>query len=292
MGGVCTDITQFKAAEDRLKAEQKRLDAVLHNLDVGIITSDASGQITMFNRKAAELTGQSSASVKGKHFDDIYQVRDAGTGSAVRQNPGDNYGNPDQPVLQAVVLDTEDGRTRELLQKTIPLLDGFGQHTGILLILSEINSTIKQDTPPGEAQVGTLGNGTESNRENLSGGLVLVMDDDRLVRKTTTLMLERGGYQVVTAKNGEEAIRIYLDHMATDQPIIAIIMDLTVPGAMGGVEATRQILALDSDARIMVASGYSNDPILANYLAHGFLARVEKPFELDELLVTIRNILQ
>ncbi len=292
LGGICTDITQLKAAEDRLSTEQNRLDTVLQHLDVGIITSDANGRVTMFNRKAAELTDQSKTAAIGLDLDDVYQAQDAKSGAGVHLNPGEDYQTADKHSVQNVKLITENGQARELVQKIIPLLDGFGQHAGILIILQGTSGMIKPTDQfsdvPGSLDAGPrpLGQGL------VSTGLVLVMDDDRLVRKTTKLMLERGGYDVLLAKNGEEAISLYGDHMNTGQPISATIMDLTVSGGMGGVEATEHILALDPKAVILVASGYSNNPVLANYLAYGFLARVDKPFDLEDLLVTIRNILQ
>ena len=288
LGGVCKEITQLKEAEDRLKSEEQRLEMVLRHLEAGVITSDSLGKITMFNRKATQLTGYDSASAIGQNLTDIYQAQDARTGAAVQLNPGDSYSTSGQTQEQEIILISEEGEATELSQKTAQLLDGFGQHAGLLIILQlaedseQISSMVKKQSLTTAS--------TNHNQEGYPNGLILVMDDDSLVRKTTKLMLARGGFDTILAKDGEEAVLLYGKHMKSDEPIDAIIMDLTVPGGMGGVEATEKIMALDPEAKIMVASGYSTDPILANYLAYGFLARVEKPFDLNELLRTIRYI--
>ncbi len=69
-------------------------------------------------------------------------------------------------------------------------------------------------------------------------------------------------------------------------------MDLTIPGGMGGREAAEKLLELDSKARIIVASGYSNDPIMANCQKYGFSAAVVKPFDLADLSNAILTALK
>jgi CheY-like chemotaxis protein len=96
-------------------------------------------------------------------------------------------------------------------------------------------------------------------------------------------MLEGLGYEPLFAANGEEAIRLYREAMDRGEPILGVIMDLTVPGGMGGKEAVQELLKLDSGARIVVFSGYSNDPILANFRDYGFCAAMVKPFKVRDL---------
>jgi DNA-binding NarL/FixJ family response regulator len=63
-----------------------------------------------------------------------------------------------------------------------------------------------------------------------------------------------------------------------------VIMDLTIPGGMGGREAVAELLEMDPAARVIVSSGYSNDPVMADYRGHGFCAAVIKPFQMNELV--------
>ena len=128
---------------------------------------------------------------------------------------------------------------------------------------------IVEDTAPG----------TGSN----TGGRVLVMDDEETIREVSRLMLEHLGYEVVEARDGSEAVRTYKEAIESDRPIDVSILDLTVPGGAGGVEAAKEILEIDPDAMIVVSSGYSMDPVMSNHREYGFQASIAKPFQIDDL---------
>lgn len=116
-----------------------------------------------------------------------------------------------------------------------------------------------------------------------AAGSVLVMDDEEMIRELASEMLIYLGYQVTSCGDGSEAVTRYADALQSGTPFAAVIMDLTIPGGMGGKEAAQQILALDPDAFLVVSSGYSNDPIMANYRAYGFRRAVAKPYKINEL---------
>ena len=124
-----------------------------------------------------------------------------------------------------------------------------------------------------------------------SGGRVLVLDDEPLILALTTQMLEHLGYIVTTCSTGEEAIRLFYDKRETGTPFDAAIMDLTIPGGMGGKEAARQILITDQSARLIVSSGYSNDPILSNYNEYGFCSAIAKPYKVGDLANVLSSAL-
>ena len=135
--------------------------------------------------------------------------------------------------------------------------------------------------------------GAES-RISVSGrgsGRVLVMDDDASVRSTIQRLLERAGYETEGVRTGSEAVSAYAKAMAAGSAFAAVIMDLTVPGADGGKEAITKLLELDSDARAIVASGYSDDPVLANFRNHGFVGVLPKPFCYEDLVGAVRTAL-
>ena len=115
------------------------------------------------------------------------------------------------------------------------------------------------------------------------GGSILVMDDEKMIRDILTEMIEYLGYQVTTCENGEEAIAKYEADIESAKPFLAVIMDLTIPGGMGGKEAAEYILAIDPKASLIVSSGYSNDPIMSNYGSYGFIGAVTKPYNIDQL---------
>lgn len=115
------------------------------------------------------------------------------------------------------------------------------------------------------------------------GKKVLVMDDETMILELAERALRHLGYHVTTCCNGEEAITLYRTSKESGEPFLVAIMDLTIPGAMGGVEAARKILDLDPLARLIVSSGYSNDPVMAQFAKYGFCASIAKPYKGDDL---------
>jgi len=122
-------------------------------------------------------------------------------------------------------------------------------------------------------------------------GRILVMDDEEAVREVARGMLETLGYSVTLAKDGTEAIDVYQAAMASGMPFDSVLMDLTVPGGMGGMEAIKRILEIDSKVKAIVCSGYSSDMVMANPGSFGFRAVVSKPYSLRQLGSTIGNVL-
>lgn len=120
-------------------------------------------------------------------------------------------------------------------------------------------------------------------------GLILIMDDDEMLRDIVQEMLEDGGYQVLQAADGDAALAIYKN---SAEPIDAVIMDLTIPGGMGGKETVKKLLCIDPRAKAIVSSGYSQDPIVANYQDYGFCGAIGKPYQWQELEVLLHQVLQ
>ena len=114
-------------------------------------------------------------------------------------------------------------------------------------------------------------------------GRVLVMDDEEMVRLVTGEILGALGYEVEFACDGGEAIERYRNAKERGQPFDAVIMDLTIAGGMGGKDTIRKLLEYDPDAKAIVSSGYSNDPIMANFREHGFRDVIVKPYKTIDL---------
>lgn len=125
-----------------------------------------------------------------------------------------------------------------------------------------------------------------------ASGHILLMDDNEVVLKATSSMLTRLGHTVETAADGKEAIAKFGAAIRSGKPFDVTIMDLTVPGGTGGKEALGEIRSLDPGARVLVASGYSSDPVLADFGEHGFSGRLAKPFGLRDLDEAIRQVLK
>ena len=114
--------------------------------------------------------------------------------------------------------------------------------------------------------------------ELAGSGKILVMDDEEYIRDLITEILELIGYSVESCAEGKEAVELFRSARQHDVPFEAVILDLTIPGGMGGKDAAVQILEIDPDALLIVSSGYSNDSVIANYRQYGFSDAIPKPF--------------
>ena len=123
-------------------------------------------------------------------------------------------------------------------------------------------------------------------------GRILVMDDEEALRKVLKIMLTKLGYEVEIAKEGSEAIKLYKKAKESGNPYNAVILDLTVPGGMGGKEAIQKLLEVDPLVKAIVSSGYSDDPVLSNYERYGFKGIVAKPFEAVILSKALHEVLK
>jgi CheY-like chemotaxis protein len=121
--------------------------------------------------------------------------------------------------------------------------------------------------------------------------MILVMDDEDMVGEIACQMLEFLGFATTWVKNGADAIKEYKERQEAGQGYAAVILDLTIPGGMGGKDAIGEILAIDRQAKVFVSSGYSSDELMVNYRDYGFAGVIAKPFDLaaiQEILATLR----
>ena len=116
------------------------------------------------------------------------------------------------------------------------------------------------------------------------------MDDEAMIRDIAKDLLVHLGFEVATVSNGQEAVELYREKQGSEAQFDVVIMDLTIPGGMGGKEAIRQLREIDPQVKGIVSSGYSNDPVMAEYEKYGFAGMVHKPFEIDELMATLLDL--
>jgi len=121
-------------------------------------------------------------------------------------------------------------------------------------------------------------------------GRVLVMDDEESIRLLLGEMLQHLGYDVQCVAEGNEALERYQEAYYARQPFHAVILDLTVTGGLGGKDTVQQLRQFDPQVKAIVASGYSNDPVLSRYSTFGFHGVVAKPFRLAELSQVLHQI--
>lgn len=164
-------------------------------------------------------------------------------------------------------------------------------HRGVITVESEINvgTTLRVYLPacPGEVpQPRETG-----QRLRKSDGRVLLMDDERDVREVAGKMLSHLGFKVTLAQDGDQALNLYKHAMSRSEPYDAVILDLTIPGGMGGRQAIVKLREVDPAVRAIVASGFSTNSILSDFQAHGFLGAITKPFTLQSMSQTLTQVL-
>lgn len=128
---------------------------------------------------------------------------------------------------------------------------------------------------------------------NVQGGRgrVLVMDDETLIRNLACRVLDVLGYEATACAEGSAAVAAYRAALQEGRPFAAVLLDLTVPGGMGGRDAAAQILAIDPKALLIVSSGYSIDPVVADFRAYGFAGAVAKPYAIETLAAELDRLL-
>lgn len=154
--------------------------------------------------------------------------------------------------------------------------EGYGTNIHFCLPASE--SMVQKETDAGEGVI--TGKGT-----------ILVMDDEEMVRVVAAEILRQLGYDSEFAEDGQEAVELYEKALKKGNPYDAVILDLTIPGGMGGEEAVICIRERDPDVIAIVSSGYSNDPVMANYKEYGFTNVIAKPYKIPELSKVLNQVL-
>lgn len=112
-----------------------------------------------------------------------------------------------------------------------------------------------------------------------------------MVLSVTRQMLEKYGFSAKEATDGKQAITMYKQSMEAGEPFSLVIMDLTIPGGIGGKEAIKDLMVIDPGAKAIVSSGYSTDPVMANYGDYGFKGRLMKPFNMKELIKEVTRVI-
>lgn len=129
------------------------------------------------------------------------------------------------------------------------------------------------------------------DKDGVDNGKILVMDDEKYVLGITCDMLSSIGYKVTPTVNGTEAIELYKEAKGSGQPYDAVILDLIIPNGMGGKEVIKKLRKVEPKVKAIVSSGYSNDPVIAEFRKYGFQGAIAKPYGARELSEVLRGVM-
>ncbi|MCK5796906.1 MAG: PAS domain S-box protein, partial [Deltaproteobacteria bacterium] len=249
------------------------------------------------------------------HGENVYRVEGAALwaqGDEVKVAQGDSVEGAQENWVKVSVKDQGEGMPPSVLPK---IFDPYftTKETGSGLGLATVYSIVKKhrghidvESQEGRGTTFTLWlpvahdlssdavaslSSDASEERSKASWRVLVMDDEALIRKVMGRMLDGFGHRHDVVEEGDEAVRKYKRAMAEGRPFDVVIMDLTIPGGMGGKEAIEAVLEIDPAAKVIVSSGYSTDPIMANYEAYGFRGCLVKPFSVEEVKKELSRVM-
>ncbi len=229
-------------------------------------------------------------------------VRDAASEAFLSVDKGD--------YVRITIQDTGVGIPKEIIDKIFdPYFTTKQQGSGLGLaichsIINKHDGYLTVDSRPGKGTTFTLFLPAIRSKESrndiiekskdapvVKAARVMVMDDEKMIRDVASAQLAILGHEAIPVIDGVQAINKYQELLDGGTTVDIVIMDLTIPGGMGGQEAAEKLLKIDPAAKIIVASGYSNDPAMANYREYGFSAAIAKPFDLQQLSNAITSVL-
>lgn len=236
-------------------------------------------------------------------------------GGVIKVSAENVSGGPEEALLlkegryiKFSVQDTGGGIEEDHLHKIFdPYFTTKPDGTGLGLatcwaIINKHGGHIAVESKPGEgtafhvylpaSEMGITGRVVRREKFLNGRGKILLMDDDPDIGESTTAALAHFGYSVDFAEDGEKTIEKYCREKDSGAPFDAVIMDLTIPGGMGGRETIKRLLQIDPGIRAIVSSGYSNDPAMSDFRKLGFSGLLAKPYRMDELMRLLRDVIK
>ncbi len=272
--------SEFSGSDDLRDAEidEGQISQVLYNLIINAKQSMANGGVINVSADNIILEDNNFLNLKSGIYLKI-SIKDQGEG--ISQENIDKIFNP---YFTTKTVGTGLGLTSSysIIKK----------HNGTIDVKSEpgIGSTFTVYLPSSEMKVVQVK--TDDSIKGKNSGRILIMDDESSIVKASVNMLTFLGYEVDSSTTGEEAVEKYRIAFEQNKKYDIVIMDLTVPGGMGGEKLQIKLMEIDPHVKSIVSSGYSNDPVMSQYTEYGFRGIINKPYSIQNLNSVIEAVLK
>jgi len=260
-----------------LEFDEGQINQAFNNIFINAKQAMPDGGIIKISLENIELTEHNNLSLKCGRYVKIV-VKDEGVG----------------------ITDTNLEKIFDPFFTTKQMGSGLGLST-TYSIVKKHNGMIEVKSEPGKwtevmvylpvSQLDIVTKQEQSDSIIMGNGSILIMDDEDMILNIGVKILTIAGYSVETAHHGEEALEMYRKSLADNKPYDVVILDITIPGGMGGAETLKRLQKLHNPVKAIVSSGYSTDPIMSDYLSYGFSGVVSKPYRLEDLLKTVSEII-
>lgn len=285
---------EFHLPEDlhRVECDRGQVGQVIHNLVVNAAQAmEEGGVLTVSAANLRVLDSREDDSGEDGAADGDTERLPASTGDYVRVGIAD-HGPGIPPSARGRVFDpyftTRDGSSGLGLTTAYNVVRRHGGHIRFTTEEGEGTTFFVYLPSAGPARAGS----SRGVSRRGAGQRVLLMDDERMILDVAGEMLSYMGFSVATAASGEEALEVYRRAQREGRPFSLVILDLTVPGGMGGEETIQRLRRMDPSVRAVVSSGYSNNPVMANHRRWGFNGVVAKPYRIEQLQAVVEEVLQ
>ncbi len=261
-----------------VEVDEGQMNQVIHNLILNGVQSMPKGGTIRISTENSNLTSEAAIPLQeGKYVKIVIQDEGIGIAEEDLKNVFDPY-----------FTTKEMGRGLGL-STTYSIINNHGGHISVESIIGT-GTTFTIYLPASEKQFEEI---KKIEDISIAGkGKVLIMDDEEVIRTSVEKLLTYSGYEIECAEDGDEAIARYKKAMEASKPFDAVMLDLTVRGGMGGKEAVKKLREIDPNVKAIVASGYSNDPVLANFKEYGFVGVFAKHDETEELGKTLHRVIK
>ena len=264
------------------KVDKGQMQQVFSNLTLNAKQAMPNGGILFISLQNIDIPEKTIPTlVKGKYIKAI--IRDEGTGIDVR-----HLKRIFEPFFTTKVTGKGLG-----MATVYSIIDKHGGHISVKSTVGK-GTTFTLYLPAVKSQqiLKTKLLDVADNSKKPQTAKILVMDDEVVICNLIIDMLKNYGFSVSTATDGKQAVNMYKRSVESGAPFDVVIMDLTIPGGIGGKEAVKELLKINPKVKCIVSSGYANDPVMTNFSGYGFKGIASKPYTPTKLMEVINQVLR